>query len=202
MAKGDALLIVDVQNDFCPGGALAVPEGDAVVPVINEYVRRFGSRGLPVYASRDWHPEVTRHFQAEGGPWPPHCVAGTEGAAFHPELRLPDTAKVVSKGTDPTDDGYSAFEAESDSGQPLADALGEAGVGRLFVGGLATDYCVRASVLDAAARGLRPVLLLDAIRGIDVKPGDQARALDAMLRAGAGTATLETIDAELEEDRS
>lgn len=198
MAKGDALLVVDVQNDFCPGGALAVPEGDRVVPVLNRYVARFTEAGLPVFASRDWHPAETRHFEAGGGPWPPHCVAGTPGAAFHPALALPPDATIVSKGTDPTDDGYSAFEAESEAGVPLPEALRREGVRRLFVGGLATDYCVRASVLDAAEAGLRPVLLLDAIRGIDVEPGDQARALDAMIRAGARTATLETIDDELE----
>ena len=201
MAEHDALLIVDVQNDFCPGGALAVPEGDRVVPVLNRYIRMFGERGLPIYASRDWHPEETAHFEAGGGPWPPHCVAGTEGAAFHPDLELPGDVEVVSKGTDPTDDGYSAFEGESDSGRRLPGSLSARGVERLFVGGLATDYCVRATVLDAARAGLRPVLLLDAIRGIDVREGDQARALDAMLRAGATTATLETIDDELEDGR-
>lgn len=200
MATGDALLIVDVQNDFCPGGSLAVPEGDRVVPVLNDYVARFRAEDLPVFASRDWHPEETRHFRGQGGPWPPHCVAETAGAAFHPALELPSGATVVSKGTDPADDGYSAFEAETEEGVELADVLRERGVRRLFVGGLATDYCVRASVLDAAAAGLRPVLLLDAVRGIDVKPGDQARAIDAMLRAGATTATLETIDRDLEEE--
>lgn len=200
MARGDALLIVDVQNDFCPGGALAVPGGDRVIPVLNRYAARFRAAGLPVYASRDWHPAETRHFEAQGGPWPPHCVAGTPGAAFHDRLELPEETTVVSKGRDPTDDGYSAFEAETEAGTPLEDALRESGVRRLFVGGLATDYCVRASVLDAARRGLRPVLLLDAIRGIDVEPGDEARALDAMIRAGARTATLETIDQDLEEE--
>lgn len=199
MAEGDALLIVDVQNDFCPGGSLAVPEGDRVVPVLNAYIEAFSRRGLPVYASRDWHPEETAHFEAGGGPWPPHCVAGSEGAAFHPDLALGDDATVVSKGTDPTDDGYSAFEAESDAGRELGESLKEREIRRLFVGGLTTDYCVRASVLDAAAQGFRPVVLLDAVRGIDVRQGDQAAALDDMLRAGARTATLRTIERELEE---
>lgn len=197
MARGDALLIVDVQNDFCPGGSLAVPGGDRVVPVLNRYLAAFAGRGLPVYASRDWHPAETRHFEAGGGPWPAHCIAGTEGAAFHPDLELPSSATVVSKGTDPVDDGYSAFEAEASEGRVLAESLKEKGVRRLFVGGLATDYCVRASVLDAARQGFRPVLLLDAIAGIDVNAGDQAAALDEMLRAGATTATLRTIEAEL-----
>lgn len=194
MAEGDALLIVDVQNDFCPGGSLPVPEGDEVVPVLNRYARRFAKRGLPVIASRDWHPERTAHFREGGGPWPPHCVQDTEGAEFHPELDLPTGAMVVSKGMDPGDHGYSAFEAETDDGRPLTRALEDSGARRLFIGGLATDYCVRASVLDAARRGYKPVLLLDAIRGIDVEAGDMARALDEMIRAGAATATLATLD--------
>ena len=199
MAREDALLIVDVQNDFCPGGALAVPEGDRVVPVLNRYIEAFRARDLPVFASRDWHPEETRHFEAGGGPWPPHCVAGTPGAGFHPGLSLPADATVVSKGTDPTDDGYSAFEAESEDGRGLGETLEAEGVRRLFIGGLATDYCVRATVLDAARRGFRPVVLLDAVRGIDVREGDQAAALDEMIRAGARTATLRGIERDLEE---
>jgi nicotinamidase/pyrazinamidase len=192
-----ALLLVDVQNDFCPGGALPVPEGDLVVPVLNEYLKRFERAGEPVFASRDWHPKKTRHFKQQGGPWPPHCVAETSGAAFHPQLKLPKTASVMTKGTDPTDDGYSAFEAVDEAGRGLQDALKAAGVSRLFVGGLATEYCVRASVLDGLKHGLDVVVLLDAVRGIDVKQGDAARALDEMIRAGARTATLQTIDQEL-----
>ncbi|HUP90450.1 MAG TPA: nicotinamidase [Longimicrobiales bacterium] len=192
-----ALLIVDVQNDFCPGGALAVPEGDKVVPVLNDYADRFARNNQPVYASRDWHPEKTRHFKAEGGPWPPHCVQNTRGAAFHGALRLPEGTEVITKGTDPEDHGYSAFEAADGTGRPLADVLGEKGVQHLYVGGLATDYCVKASVLDGLERGFDVVLLLDAIKGIDVKPGDMARSLDQMIRAGARTATLESIDTEL-----
>lgn len=199
MSSADALLIVDVQNDFCPGGALAVPEGDRVVGVLNRYIERFRERGLSVFASRDWHPEETRHFEGWGGPWPPHCVAGSPGAEFHPDLELPDSSMVVSKGTDPEDDGYSAFEALTPDEEPMGDALRERGVERLFIAGLATDYCVRASVLDAVEKGFRPVLLLDAIRGIDVEPGDQARALDVMMRSGATTATLATLDETLDE---
>lgn len=192
-----ALLVVDVQNDFCPGGALAVPDGDAVVPVLNDYIARFSSRGLPVLASRDWHPPETSHFKPGGGPWPPHCVQDTPGAAFHPDLALPASAAVVTKGTSPTDDGYSAFEATDEEGRPVGDRLRDSGVRTLYVGGLATEYCVRASVLDALRQGLDAVLLLDAVRGIDVKQGDVARAIDEMIRAGARTATLATIDQEL-----
>jgi nicotinamidase/pyrazinamidase len=181
----DALIIVDVQNDFCPGGSLAVPEGDRVVPVLNRYAERFARHAAPVFASRDWHPAQTRHFKASGGRWPAHCVQGTGGAEFHPDLRLPPGTEVVSKGTDPAEDAYSVFQAETSAGMPFAAALGEHGVGRLFVGGLATDYCVKATVLDALKEGFEVVLLDDAIRAVDVAPGDGARALDEMTRAGA-----------------
>lgn len=191
-----ALLIVDVQNDFCPGGALAVPGGDQVVSVLNQYVNRLH---VPVFASRDWHPEKTRHFRESGGPWPVHCVQDTQGAAFHPALKLPADAVVVTKGTNPTDDGYSAFEGVDDRGRPLGAALAEKDVRKLYVGGLATEYCVRASVLDGLKQGLDVVLLTDAVRGIDVQPGDMARALAEMKRAGARSATLDTIDNELSE---
>jgi nicotinamidase/pyrazinamidase len=198
MVQNKALLIVDVQNDFCPGGALPVPEGDRVVPVLNAYAERFARAGQPVFASRDWHPEVTKHFKAQGGPWPPHCVAESRGAAFHPQLKLPREASVLTKGTDPEDDGYSAFEAADPQGRNLAGALQQQHVESLYVGGLATEYCVRASVLDGLKNGLDVVVLLDAVRGIDVQAGDVARALDEMLRAGARTATLATIEQELE----
>ena len=140
----DALLIVDVQNDFCAGGALAVPDGDAVAPVLNDWIAAAQAAGAPVFASRDWHPADHISFQAQGGPWPPHCVQGTSGAAFHPGLRLPADVGVVSKGTEPDVEGYSAFERTD-----FAERLRAAGVRRLWVGGLARDYCVRASVLDA-----------------------------------------------------
>lgn len=192
-----ALLLVDVQIDFCPGGALAVPGGDLVVPVLNEYLDHFGALDLPILASRDWHPPETAHFTGGGGPWPVHCVQHSDGAAFHPDLRLPPHATVLTKGTDPTDDGYSAFEAAAPDGRPLAGVLAEHGVERLYVGGLATDYCVRASVLDALRHGLDTVLLLDAVRGIDLEQGDVARAIDAMLRAAARTATLATVNQDL-----
>ena len=189
-----ALLVVDVQNDFCPGGSLPVEQGDAVVGPLNQYMARCAAAGTPVFASRDWHPPETRHFRAQGGPWPSHCVRDTPGAEFHPDLRLPEDASIVTKGTDPKDDGYSAFEGVDSDERPLAEALLARGVDRLHVGGLATDYCVRASVLDARRHGFDVVLLLDAIRGIDARAGDVARALDEMLRAGVRTATLDTLD--------
>lgn len=186
----DALVIVDVQNDFCPGGALAVPDGDRVVPVLNRYAERFARHGAPVFASRDWHPERTKHFKAHGGVWPPHCVQDTAGADFHPALRLPAGTEVVSKGMDPEADAYSCFQAETAEGMPFAAALGERGVGRLFVGGLATDYCVKATVLDALKEGFEVVLLADAVAAVDVAAGDGARALADMTGAGAGLAML------------
>jgi len=177
---GDALLIVDVQNDFLPGGSLAVPEGDRVVPVLNRYIRDFTAAGLPVYATRDWHPEGHCSFAAQGGPWPPHCRAGTRGAAFAPGLKLPEGAVVISKADTVEKDAYSGFQ-----GTDLAERLQAAGVRRLFVGGLATDYCVLNTVRDALAAGFGVVLLEDAIRAVDVKPGDGARAEAEMVRAGA-----------------
>jgi nicotinamidase/pyrazinamidase len=192
-----ALLIIDVQNDFCPGGLLPVPEGDSVVPVINRYVEQVRQAGGVIYASRDWHPLNTRHFRAAGGPWPPHCVQGTGGAAFHPRLELPTAATVITKGDNALDDGYSAFDGRDPQGQLLNDSLHARGIRRLLVGGLATDYCVRASALDGLKNGFDVVLLLDAIRGIELKEGDVARALDTMIRAGARTATLESVPQEL-----
>ncbi|MGH7268134.1 MAG: bifunctional nicotinamidase/pyrazinamidase [Candidatus Rokuibacteriota bacterium] len=188
----DALVLVDVQNDFCPGGALAVPEGDRVVPVLNRYIARFQAAGAPVFASRDWHPAQTRHFKAWGGVWPPHCVQGTAGAAFHAGLAVPADATVVSKGMDPESDAYSCFQAEDPAGMPFAAALGERGVQRLCVGGLATDYCVKATVLDALREGFEVLVLRDAVRAVDVEPGDGDRALAEMREAGARFGTLDT----------
>src|SRR6185312_13771368 len=168
----DALIVVDVQNDFCPGGSLAVPEGDTVVPILNEYMSRAADAGIPIFASRDWHPPVTRHFAAQGGPWPPHCVQETRGAEFHPDLRLPPGTVVVSKGMSAEDQGYSALEAVLPDGQPLVDALRADGVTHLYVGGLATDYCVRATTLDALKEGFSTSVLVDASRPVDVQPGD------------------------------
>ncbi|MCS6949270.1 MAG: bifunctional nicotinamidase/pyrazinamidase [bacterium] len=189
-----ALLIVDVQNDFCPGGALPVPEGDQVVPVLNQAIERFQQAGAPIIASRDWHPERSTHFAAYGGKWPVHCVQRTEGAAFHPDLRLPEDAIVVSKGMGENEDGYSAFEARTDDGTPLESLLREKGIRRLVVGGLATDYCVRASVLGALERGIEVLVLQDAIRGVDVQPGDSERALAEMQQKGAKLVSLEEVD--------
>lgn len=180
-----ALLIVDVQNDFCAGGALAAPEGDSVVPPLNRYIAQAVEAGMPVYASRDWHPQVTKHFKAYGGPWPPHCVQGTRGAEFHPDLKLPPRTIVVTAGDDPASDGYSAFEGRTAGGKSLADDLRARGVTSLYVGGIATDYCVKQSVLDARREGFEVRVLADAVTGIDVQPGDSEKALSEMVEAGA-----------------
>jgi nicotinamidase/pyrazinamidase len=184
-ADGAALLLVDVQNDFCPGGALAVPGGDAVVPVLNRLAARAGALGLPVYASRDWHPADSTHFAAHGGPWPVHCVAGTDGARLHPDLQLPAATMIVTKGTSRDAHGYSAFEGTVAGRGPLADDLRTRGVTHLIVGGLATDYCVRASVLDARRLGFDVTVVEDGVRAVDVEAGDSARAIEEMRRAGA-----------------
>ena len=181
----DALLIVDVQNDFCPGGALAVADGDRVVRPLNRCADWFARRGAPVYASRDWHPAVTKHFKAYGGPWPPHCVTGSNGARFHPNLRLPSSTIVVTKGEEADRDGYSAFDGRTADQVSLLEDLRRREVDRLYVGGLATDYCVRQSVLDALKAGFHVGVLTDAIRGVEVHPGDAQQALEEMAQAGA-----------------
>ena len=178
--SGDALIVVDLQNDFLTGGSLAVPDGDAVIPVLNTWIRRFRGAGLPVFSTRDWHPADHCSFREQGGPWPPHCVAGTKGAEFTPELVLPPDALIHSKATRPEKEAYSGFE-EGDFGRQLR----EMGVTRLFVGGLATDYCVRATVLDGLKEGFQVVLLADAIRAVEARPGDGARAIAEMREAGA-----------------
>ncbi len=188
-----ALLIVDVQNDFCAGGSLAVNEGDQVVPILNEYAKRFRARNLPVYASRDWHPVRTRHFKEFGGLWPPHCVQETSGAEFHPKLDVPGPENVVTSGDSAKDEGYSAFEGHLPDGETFAHRLHQDRVEHLYVGGLATDYCVRASALDARRAGLQVTLLLDAVRGVEVVPGDSERAIQEMRDAGIDTVTLETF---------
>jgi nicotinamidase-related amidase len=188
IVTGDALVVVDVQQDFLPGGALAVHGGAEVVPVLNDYLRRFAQAGLPVFATRDWHPPLHCSFRDAGGPWPTHCVAGTPGAAFAPGLALPPLAVVISKAQDRREDAYSAF-----AGTDLADRLRAAGARRLFVGGLATDYCVLHTVLDARACGFDVLLLTDAVRAVDASPGDGAAAIARMQEQGARLARLDDL---------
>jgi nicotinamidase/pyrazinamidase len=186
--SGDALIVVDVQNDFLPQGALAVSEGDAILPVLNRYLDEFERRGLPIFATRDWHPADHCSFHERGGPWPPHCIAGTRGAGFAPDLALPASARIISKATRSDADAYSAFD-----GTNLAAELRRLQCHRVFIGGLATDYCVRASALDALAYGFEAVVLADAIRAVDVRPGDGRQALLEMARRGVLTASAEQV---------
>jgi len=187
MSKRAGLVVVDVQNDFCPGGSLGIADGDRVVIAINRYVEQFAAVGAPIFATRDWHPPQTRHFKIYGGVWPVHCVQNTQGAEFHSALRLSSTATVLSKGTMADADSYSGFDALDEHGIDLAVLLRARGVEHIFVGGLATDYCVRQTVLDGLQQGFDVTVLLDAIRGVDLVPGDSARALEEMSLAGART---------------
>ena len=178
--SNDALIIVDVQNDFLPGGSLAVPDGDAVVPVLNRLISEFSARHLPIVASRDWHPADHCSFEAQAGPWPPHCVADTHGAQFAVDLALPGDAETISKATTSDRDAYSAFD-----GTELRDWLHERSVDRLIVGGLATDYCVKSTAEDALKAGFDVVIVEDAVRAVNVQPEDGAKALDSLAAQGA-----------------
>jgi nicotinamidase/pyrazinamidase len=184
LKDSDALLITDIQKDFLPGGALPVANGDEIIPVLNEYIRRFEDAKAHVLASRDWHLPNHMSFKAQGGQWPPHCIQQTEGAQFSPDLKLPSHTVVISKATDPQREAYSAFD-----GTNLANELRMLSVRRLFVGGLATDYCVVNTVLDARKLGFETVVLMDATLGINVQPGDVDRAIETMLKSGAQQAT-------------
>ncbi len=180
-----ALLIVDVQRDFCRGGALPAQGCTEIVPVINTYLDRARLQSMPIYASRDWHPSETSHFKAYGGEWPPHCVQGTPGADFHPGLKLPPTAIIISKGDEPARPSYSAFEGRTAEGRSLLEDLRDRDIGTLYVCGLTTEYCVKQTTLDALGAGLNVAVLTDAIAGIDAHPGDSTRALADMERSGA-----------------
>ncbi len=177
--KKRALIIVDVQNDFCPGGALAVAHGDEVIPPLNRLIQEFLKRGEPVFRSRDWHPPKTKHFATWGGTWPVHCVQGTTGADFHPQLIDNIHLRTVSKGQG-DEDSYSAFD-----GTDLALQLQRLGVEEVWVGGLATDYCVKNTVLDALKQGFGVRALRDAMRAVELQPGDGERAIGEMRAAGA-----------------
>jgi len=186
IGKTTALVVVDVQVDFCPGGALAVREGDKVVPVLNEYIKQFAAAGAPIIFTRDWHPSNHSSFKSQGGPWPPHCVQNTSGAKFHPSLIIPPEAEIVSKA-DRRDEAYSFFQ-----GTDLAETLRRR-VQTLFVGGLATDYCVKETVLDSLKEGFEVYLLDDASRGVDVNPGDSEKAIKLMVAKGCKRITKEQI---------
>jgi nicotinamidase/pyrazinamidase len=175
-----ALLIIDFQNDFTSGGALAVPGGDEIA----EPVKRLASEFDHVFATRDWHPPDHASFETEGGPWPVHCVQRTHGAELHPAMRDVEVDEIVNVGAEREDEGYSGFEKST-----LADLLRERGVDEVAVVGLATDYCVRASAIDACHEGFDTTVVTDAIRAVEVEPGDGERALEDMKQAGAKLVT-------------
>lgn len=178
LQPGDALVVVDVQIDFCPGGALPIERGDEVVPVLNRWIAAASGSGVPVYASRDWHPRHHVSFAESGGQWPPHCLQDSHGARFHPGLRLPESTVIVTKGVRFDRDQYSAFDETG-----LATEMGARGVKRLWIGGLAQDVCVRATVLDARRHGFEVIVITDGTR--PVTPIGGRHANDEMLRAGA-----------------
>lgn len=190
LASGDALIIVDVQNDFLSGGNLAVPAGDEVIIPLNKYISLFTSKGLPIFATRDWHTLDHCSFRDQGGLWPPHCIAGATGAAFSTALALPSGVQVISKADTPSKDAYSGFEDT-----PLHTLLQSAGICRVIVGGLATDYCVLNTVKDALRYGYATFVAVDAVRAVNVQPGDGERAMEEMLHLGAATVYLEEIEA-------
>jgi nicotinamidase/pyrazinamidase len=184
LTESDALIVTDIQIDFLPGGALPVPEGNEIIPVINNYIRDFKTAQAQIIASRDWHPANHTSFKTQGGPWPPHCVQDTAGAKFSSELKLPPNSLIISKATQPDHEAYSAFDHTD-----LAEELSKRKVKRLFVSGLATDYCVLNTVLDGCRLGFETIVLMDATMGINAKSGDVERAVETMRKNGAKLAT-------------
>lgn len=183
-----ALILVDLQNDFCPGGRLAVNEGDAVMPILNRYAALFVNANAPIYATRDWHPANHISFAEQQGIWPVHCVQNTPGAAFHPDLKLPAGSVIISKAQSRTEEAYSGF-----AGTDLAARLHQQGVEAVYVGGLATDYCVKSTVLDAVKEGFETYYLADGSRGVEVRVGDIAAAEAEMRHAGVQSITLQHL---------
>ncbi|MBM3249643.1 MAG: bifunctional nicotinamidase/pyrazinamidase [Candidatus Omnitrophica bacterium] len=195
MKPKKALLIVDLQNDFCPGGALGIPAGDRIIPPVNKYIRIFAKEKLPVIASRDWHPVRTVHFRDFGGVWPVHCIQNSKGASFHPGLKLPKKGVIyVYKGMDPARDSYSVFQAEDDQGTDFAHILKRSGINELYIAGLATDYCVKFTARDALKAGYKVKVLMDAVRGVDLKPGDSEKAIKEITKLGAKKTTLKNLE--------
>lgn len=184
-----ALIAVDVQNDFFPGGALPTPQGDSIIDPMNRLIGVFEHKALPVVATRDWHPEDHCSFEAQGGPWPPHCIHGTEGAAFHPRIRFPDDAIVVSKATAREREAYSGFE-----GTDLAGELREREVTSLIIGGLATDVCVKHTVLDGLEEGFEVSVVQEAVSAVEAAPGDRRRALEEMISNGARLVSIDDLN--------
>ena len=183
----DALIVADVQADFLPGGALGIANGDKIIDPLNQYIKIFSQLGFPVYFTRDWHPRNHLSFRENGGLWPRHCEADTPGALFSPALMLPtDNKYIISKGVKHEFDAYSGFQ-----GTALLALLQERGIRRVFIGGLATDYCVKNTVIGALNLGFVAVLLLDAIQGVDLEPGDSGKAVEQIVSEGAFAITIQ-----------
>ena len=187
-AASSALIVVDVQRDFLPNGALAVLQGDGILPILQQYVACFHAQGLPIIATRDWHPSTHCSFESQGGRWPVHCVQQTTGAEIHPALKLPANTIIISKATEPAADAYSGFQ-----GTDLAERLHAVRVRTLYIGGLATDYCVKETVFDGLRAGFEVILLRDGCRAVNITPHDGERAIAAMITAGASSMTLEDL---------
>jgi nicotinamidase-related amidase len=190
LTESDALIVVDVQNDFCPGGSMAVEGGEEVATALSGLGTHFRVSGARIFATQDWHLGKHSSFTEQGGPWPPHCVQGTHGAEFHASLHLAIGTSIVRKGTDPAVDAYSGFLDSN-----LEEQLRRTDIKRLFVGGLATDYCVLNTVLDARKLGFETFLIEDAIAAVNVAPEDGANAIQKMKDAGSETITVEKIKA-------
>jgi nicotinamidase/pyrazinamidase len=189
-SQESALILVDIQNDFCPGGALAVNEGDLIVPVVNRLIPRFPL----VISTQDWHPASHISFKARGGPWPPHCVQGTPGAELHPDLKTDTIAHYFRKASSPDKDDYSEFAGNDEHGRSLDEVLKGYGVEKIYVVGLATDYCVLETVLDGLKLGYEVYAVTDAMRAVNVEPDDGEKALYKMASSGAHLVTSEVID--------
>lgn len=186
----DALLIADIQNDFLPGGALGISGGDGIIPILLRYLRRFYAQGHPIFLTRDWHPPNHCSFRKQGGLWPLHCVAGSPGSLPPPSFETPPSAVIIYKAIDPDQEAYSAFQ-----GTTLDRHLRAIGARRLFIGGLATDYCVLNTVKDARALGYDVCLLMDGIKAVNLQPDDGHRAEQEMIRLGAVPVQLEMLAA-------
>jgi nicotinamidase/pyrazinamidase len=191
--KGDTLSVTDMQNDFLPGGALGVPEGDKIIPYVNRAIALFKKNNLLIFFTRDWHPPDHCSFKDQGGPWPPHCVQNTSGAEFSSKINIPEGSTIISKGAEKNSEQYSTLGGRDADGDTENGLMKQLGIRRLFIAGLATDYCVLNSVKDALAEGYEVYVLTDAIRAVNVNPGDGERALKEMIRAGAKTITSEEL---------
>ena len=187
--QNSALILVDIQNDFCPGGALAVDEGDLIVPIVNNLIAEFPL----VISTQDWHPTNHISFKEQGGPWPPHCVQGSRGAELHPDLRTDTVAHYFRKASTPGKDDYSEFAGKDDRGRSLDEALKGEGVKTIYVVGLATDYCVLETVLDGLKYGYEVFAIRDAMRAVNVNPADGEKALERMASAGAHIVTSDEV---------